>query len=146
MNIPLHEASHACMAHLLGFELVEVTATDKGGECKDSGPAPLFARGLDHRAVGLREALVALAPIAVNEELSSGDEACFARALWLACLPQREGLVRRDLIALAREILRTRENRTAIAAVADQLSRRKYLTGREVAELIEATHRCGFIL
>lgn len=146
LNIPIHEASHACMAHLLGFEIIEVTATGKRGECLDSGPAPLFARGLSHREVGVREALVALAPTAVNEELSSGDQACFARALWLACLPEREGFVRRNLIAFAKEILSTRENRTAVAAVADQLNRRSYLTGREVAELIEATKQRGFVL
>jgi len=141
-----HESAHALIAHICGFEILEVWAEDSGGECVDAGPACLFAQGLDHRQVGIREALVSVAPAALGHELSKGDMHCFARALWLAQLPQRDGLVKRTLIEFARELLTKPTNRVAIAALTDALRRRKYLSGAEVAELIEDTIRRGFII
>jgi len=146
LNVPLHEAAHACMAHLLGFELHAVWAEDGHGESVDCGPAGLFAEGFSHREVGVREALVSLAPIAVGEEVSKGDLACFHRAVWLASLSEPERLIKRELTALAKEILCTTANRMAVAAVADQLNRRRYLTGAEVVGIIDGTRKRGFIV
>ena len=147
MNI-LAKAAHAVACHRLGFRLFDAWIDDRKGEgqCNDTGPGHLFKQGLGHRQIGFREAIASLAPAALGLELSSGDERCFGRALWLAGFSEPEGLIRREAISLAGEILSAPKNRLALVAVTDALARRKYLTGREIVELIDATDRRGFLV
>jgi hypothetical protein len=136
-EIARHEAGHAIVAHVEGFEVEAIEFHPDGGSVYHAGPADLLDKGQNFVGVAMSYALICCAGKAAspNTDMSGADNEGLERAMWLGGFDRRWFYSdRAAFLELAIEIID--HHRDGLERVADALVRRGRLSGDEFREIL----------